>query len=53
VAVSIAWLGLAALHPAPLVLGLALVVFFSIPWAIAVLYRLRHEETPEEQAEST
>ena len=53
VAVSIACLGLAALRPAPLVLGLALVVLFSIPWAIAVLYRLRHEETPEEQAAST
>jgi low temperature requirement protein LtrA len=53
VAVSIACLGLAALRPAPLVLGLALVVLFSIPWAIAVLYRLRHEETPDEQAAST
>ncbi|WP_329563941.1 low temperature requirement protein A [Kitasatospora sp. NBC_01266] len=48
---AVACLALAALHPAPLVLGLALVALFGIPWCLAVTYRLRYEETrPQESA---
>jgi hypothetical protein len=52
VAVAIACLALGALHPAPLLLGLILVVLFSIPCVLAVTYRLRHQETPPEQRPS-
>src|SRR5262249_58836594 len=38
-AVAVACLGLGAAPPAPLLLGLALVVLLSIPWALAVAYR--------------
>ncbi|MEZ0094873.1 low temperature requirement protein A [Streptacidiphilus sp. EB129] len=40
-AASVACLALAAARPAPLVLGLALVVLLGIPWCLAVAYRLR------------
>jgi hypothetical protein len=50
VAAAIACLGLGAAQPAPLLLGLILVVLFSIPWVFAVAYRLRHEETPPRQS---
>jgi hypothetical protein len=33
-------LGIAALRPAPLILGLALVILLSIPWVLAVVLRL-------------
>ncbi|WP_329318956.1 low temperature requirement protein A [Streptomyces sp. NBC_01262] len=33
-----------AARPAPLVLGLALVLLFAIPWGLAVAYRLSREE---------
>jgi low temperature requirement protein LtrA len=36
-------LGVAALRPAPLILGLALVVLLSIPWVHAVMLRLNGE----------
>ena len=36
--------GVAAARPAPLVLGLALVVLFGVPWGLAVAYRLSHGE---------
>jgi len=36
-------LGVAALRPAPLILGLALVVIMSIPWVLAVMLRLNGE----------
>jgi len=36
-------LGVAALRPAPLILGLALVVILSIPWVLAVMLRLNGE----------
>jgi low temperature requirement protein LtrA len=36
-------LGVAALRPAPLILGLALVVLLSIPWVLAVWLRLGRE----------
>jgi low temperature requirement protein LtrA len=49
VAVAILCLGLGALHPAPVVLGLILVVLFTIPWVLAVTYRVRHQETYPEQ----
>jgi low temperature requirement protein LtrA len=52
VAVAVACLGLGALQPAPLPLGLILVVLFSIPWGLAVTYRLRHQQTPPEQQAS-
>lgn len=38
-------LGVAALRPAPLILGLALVVLLSIPWVHAVMLRLNGEAT--------
>ena len=39
-AVAVACLGVGAVRPAPLVLGLALVVLLSIPWGFAVARRL-------------
>ena len=36
-------LGVAALRPAPLILGVALVVILSIPWVLAVMLRLNGE----------
>jgi low temperature requirement protein LtrA len=39
-AVAVACLGLGAARPAPLFLGLALVVLLSIPWVLAVAHRL-------------
>jgi hypothetical protein len=33
-----------ALRPAPLVLGLALVLLFGIPWGVAVANRVSHHE---------
>ena len=41
-AVALVCLGLGAARPAPLVLGLALVVLLSIPWTLAVARRLAH-----------
>lgn len=40
-ATALACLGLAAVRPAPLVLGLLLVLLLGIPWCVAVAYRLR------------
>jgi low temperature requirement protein LtrA len=37
-------LGVAAVRPAPLILGLALVVLLSIPWVLAIWLRLGREE---------
>jgi low temperature requirement protein LtrA len=39
-AVAAAFLGVGAARPAPLVLGLALVLLLSIPWGLAVVRRL-------------
>jgi low temperature requirement protein LtrA len=39
-AVAVACLGVGAARPAPLVLGLALVLLLSIPWGVAVAHRL-------------
>jgi len=39
-AVAVACLGVGALRPAPLVLGLALVLLLAIPWVLAVVRRL-------------
>jgi low temperature requirement protein LtrA len=45
--VAVACLGVAAARPAPLILGLALVVLLSIPWGLAVVQRLASEaESP-------
>jgi hypothetical protein len=41
-AVAVACLGIGAVRPAPLVLGVTLVVLLSIPWALAVAQRLAH-----------
>jgi low temperature requirement protein LtrA len=42
-AVAVAGLGLGALRPAPLVLGVALVVLLSIPWILNVALRLTED----------
>jgi len=42
----VACLGLGAARPAPLPLGLALVFLLSIPWALAVAYRLTNRADP-------
>jgi low temperature requirement protein LtrA len=42
-AVAVACLGVGAARPTPLILGLALVVLLSIPWVLAVTYRLVNE----------
>jgi low temperature requirement protein LtrA len=42
-AVALASLALGAARPAPLILGLALVVLLSIPWGLAVVHRLASE----------
>jgi low temperature requirement protein LtrA len=39
-AAAVACMGVAALRPAPLILGLVLVVLLSIPWVVAVAHRL-------------
>jgi len=46
VVAAIACVGVGAAHPPPLLLGLTLVVLFSIPWVFAVAYRVRHDEAP-------
>jgi low temperature requirement protein LtrA len=42
-AVALACLGLGAARPAPLLLGLALVLLLGIPWVFAVMHRLAGE----------
>ena len=42
-AVALACLGLGAARPAPLILGLALVLLLGIPWGFAVTHRLASE----------
>jgi low temperature requirement protein LtrA len=44
---AVSCLGVAALRPAPLILGLALVVLLSIPWVHAVMLRLDGETAEE------
>jgi low temperature requirement protein LtrA len=44
VAAAVLCVAVGAARPAPLVLGLALVLLFAIPWGLAVAYRLSHEE---------
>ena len=39
-AAAVACLGLGAARPAPLVLGLALIILLSVPWTLAVTRRL-------------
>ncbi|KPI20140.1 low temperature requirement A [Actinobacteria bacterium OK006] len=43
VVVAVLCVGVGAARPAPLVLGLALVVLLGVPWGLAVAYRLSHE----------
>ncbi|WP_371650613.1 low temperature requirement protein A [Streptomyces mirabilis] len=43
VVVAVMCVGVGAARPAPLVLGLALVVLLGVPWGLAVAYRLSHE----------
>jgi low temperature requirement protein LtrA len=42
-AVAVICLGVAAFRPAPLILGIALVILLSIPWVLAVIIRLDGE----------
>ena len=42
----VACLVLGAARPAPLVLGLVLVLLLSVPWVVAVMYRVRQVEEP-------
>jgi len=46
-AVAVACLGVGAARPAPLFLGLALVVLLSIPWVFAVAHRLASDTGSE------
>ncbi|MFJ2828344.1 hypothetical protein ACIPC1_12170 [Streptomyces sp. NPDC087263] len=43
--VALAAVALGAVRPAPLVLGLVLVVLLGIPWGLAVVRRLARDET--------
>jgi low temperature requirement protein LtrA len=43
---GMACLGVAALRPAPLLLGIALVVLMSVPWVHAVMLRLNEDADP-------
>jgi hypothetical protein len=45
-AVAVACLGVGAARPAPLLLGLALVVLLGIPWGLAVSHRLANGTEP-------
>ncbi len=46
--VALACLGVAAVRPAPLLLGLVIVLLLSIPWSIAVVHRLAGEGSRED-----
>jgi low temperature requirement protein LtrA len=46
--VALACLGVAAARPAPLLLGLALILLLSIPWSIAVVHRLASKDSPDD-----
>jgi low temperature requirement protein LtrA len=50
--VALACLGVAAARPAPLLLGLALVLLLSIPWTIAVVRHLASEDSPPAREDS-
>jgi hypothetical protein len=43
---GMACLGVAALRPGPLLLGIALVFLMSVPWVHAVMLRLNEEADP-------
>ncbi|RAG85939.1 hypothetical protein DN069_09180 [Streptacidiphilus pinicola] len=45
-ATALACLGLGAARPAPVVLGVILVLLLGVPWSVAVAYRLRQAEQP-------
>ncbi|GAA3777181.1 low temperature requirement protein A [Streptomyces coacervatus] len=51
-ATAVACLALGAARPAPLVLGLALVALFGIPWGLAVAHRLRQDGLPHDDKAS-
>ncbi|MFC1412993.1 low temperature requirement protein A [Streptacidiphilus sp. N1-12] len=46
VAAGVLCAAVGAAHPAPLVLGLALVLLFAIPWGLAVTHRLSQQPEP-------
>jgi low temperature requirement protein LtrA len=50
-AVAVACLGVAAVRPAPLVLGVALVLLLSIPWGFAVARRLASSDEPSHRSQ--
>jgi low temperature requirement protein LtrA len=52
-AVAAACLGLAAWRPAPLVLGLALVLLLSIPWVFAVVRHLASKDASKDGSQQT
>jgi hypothetical protein len=45
IAASVGCLGMGIARPTPLVLVLAVVVLFGIPWAFAVAHRVTHHDT--------
>ncbi|MFF3661183.1 low temperature requirement protein A [Streptomyces olivochromogenes] len=49
VVVAAVCVGVGAARPAPLVLGVALVLLLGVPWGLAVAYRLSHEEESAEE----
>jgi len=51
VAMAVVCVAFGALRPAPLVLGLALVLLLGVPWGVAVAYRVSHEEESPVAAE--
>jgi hypothetical protein len=51
-AVAVACLGLGAARPAPLILGLALVLLLSIPWTLAVARRVANSANSANSADS-
>ncbi|MCX4430633.1 low temperature requirement protein A [Streptomyces mirabilis] len=53
VVVAVMCVGVGAARPAPLVLGLALVLLLGVPWGLAVAYRLSHEEESAAEEVST
>lgn len=53
VVVAVMCVGVGSARPAPLGLGLALVVLLGVPWGLAVAYRLSHEEESAAEEVST
>jgi low temperature requirement protein LtrA len=52
-AVAVVCLGVGAFRPAPLVLGLALVLLLGIPWSLAVAHRLADESDESDESDAS